>query len=142
MSASRTLAVSLSVSTFALALSLGAAACGSTVQPAGPDPVPPSGGGGNASSSVTVTITSAGLNPKAITASKGSTVVFVNNDSVTHVPSSNPHPVHTDCPEINLGSLAPGQTKATQALNTARTCGFHDHNDPTNDKFKGTLTVQ
>jgi plastocyanin len=133
----------LSASTFALALSFAAAACGASSQPGAPDPTPaPPAGGGSTVSTVTVTITSAGLNPKSITASKGSTVVFVNNDSVTHVPSSNPHPTHTDCPEINVGSIAPGQTKGTQALNNARTCGFHDHNDPTNDKCKGTITVQ
>jgi plastocyanin len=130
----------LSYSMFALTLYLYliAAACGGTT--GGPDPS--SSGGRGSVSSVTVTITSAGLSPKSITAAKGSTVVFVNKDTVTHVPSSNPHPVHTDCPEINVGPLAPGESRATQALNNARTCGFHDHNNPSNDDLKGTLTVQ
>jgi plastocyanin len=133
----------VSVSAFALALSFAAAACGGSTaqQPGAPSPSPAPSTGGS-SSSITVTITSAGLNPKAITASKGSTVLFVNNDSVTHFPASNPHPVHTDCPEITVGSLTPGQSKATQVLNNVRTCGFHDHDDPQNDKFKGTITVQ
>jgi len=136
MSAVRTVFVSVC----ALSLALGAAACGgSTVeQPGAPSPGPATSN----SSSITVTITAAGLNPKTITAPKGGTLVFVNNDSVTHVPASNPHPVHTDCPELNVGPLTPGQSKPSQTLNTARTCGFHDHNDPQNDKFKGTLTVQ
>jgi hypothetical protein len=137
MSAYRTLA--LSFFGFAFTLSLVAAGCGGST--GGPDPSS-SGNRGGSASSVTVTITSDGLSTKAITAAKGSTIVFVNKDSVTHIPSSNPHPIHTDCPEINVGALAPGESRATQALNNARTCGFHDHNNPTNDNLKGTVTVQ
>ena len=44
---------------------------------------------------------------------------------------SDPHPEHTDCPEINnIGFISPGQTKETGNLNTVRTCGYHDHGNP------------
>lgn len=57
--------------------------------------------------------------------------------------SSDPHPTHTDCPEINqVGFLTAGQTKQTGNLTTARTCGFHDHNRPTDASLQGTITIQ
>jgi hypothetical protein len=57
--------------------------------------------------------------------------------------SSDPHPVHTDCPAINaVNLLGPGQTKQTGAFPTARTCGFHDHDDPDNAAVKGSIVVR
>lgn len=57
--------------------------------------------------------------------------------------SSDPHPDHTDCPEINqVGHLNPNQSRQTGNLNTARACGFHDHDDPFNTALTGTITVQ
>jgi hypothetical protein len=57
--------------------------------------------------------------------------------------SSNPHPEHTDCPEINqVGFLQPGQSRQTGNLNTARTCGFHDHNQDSNTALQGTIRIQ
>ena len=49
----------------------------------------------------------------------------------SHEMFSDPHPEHTDCPEINqVGFLSPGQSRQTGNLNTVRTCGFHDHATP------------
>ena len=57
--------------------------------------------------------------------------------------NSNPHPEHTDCPEINqVGFLTAGQTKLTGNLNTRRTCGYHDHNQDQNTNLQGTITIQ
>jgi hypothetical protein len=51
--------------------------------------------------------------------------------------------VHTDCPPINaLGTIGAGQTKSTDAFTTARACGFHDHLQPTNAAFQGTITIR
>ena len=56
---------------------------------------------------------------------------------------SNPHPEHTDCPEINqVGFLTAGQSKQTGNLNTARTCGYHDHNQDSNRSLQGVIIVQ
>ena len=30
----------------------------------------------------------------------------------------------------DVGFMTPGQTKLTGNLNTVRTCGYHDHNQP------------
>lgn len=101
------------------------------------------GGGGGGGSTPTVTITSSGVSPKAIEVNRGAQVTFTNNDSVPHDMNSDPHPVHTDCPEINsVGLLNPGQSKMTANLNTARTCGYHDHNRNTDTSLQGTIVIQ
>jgi plastocyanin len=107
-----------------------------------------SGSGGGSSTTpgpiaATITITASGVSPKSVTIPVGSSVNFVNNDSKPHDMASDPHPVHTDCPPINLvGILSPGQSRATAAMSPARTCGFHDHNDDTNTSLRGTIVVQ
>jgi len=56
---------------------------------------------------------------------------------------SDPHPIHTDCPEINeVGFLNPGQSRRTGTLNIARTCIYHDHNRDMVESLQGTITVQ
>ena len=57
--------------------------------------------------------------------------------------NSNPHPEHTDCPEINqVGFITAGQTKLTGNLNTRRTCGFHDHNRDSDTSLQGSIIIQ
>jgi plastocyanin len=105
-------------------------------------PTSPSGGGGGGGSAATITITSAGVSPQSVTVSPGSRVTFVNNDSRSHDMASDPHPEHTDCPEINVGVLQIGQSRQTENLNTVRPCGFHDHDMPTNNSLRGTIRIQ
>ena len=46
---------------------------------------------------------------------------FVNNDSRSHEMFSDPHPEHTDCPEINqVGFLSPGQSPADRQPHDGR----------------------
>lgn len=98
---------------------------------------------GRAPSTNTITITSVGVSPKTITVARGAQVTFVNSDSRTHEMNSNPHPSHEDCPEINqVGFLSAGQSKLTGNLNTARTCGYHDHNRDSDTSLQGTITIQ
>jgi len=74
---------------------------------------------------------------------RGTQVTFVNQDSRTHEMFSDPHPEHTDCPEINsVGHLEVGQTRRTDNLNTVRKCGFHDHQQFENAALKGSITIQ
>lgn len=93
--------------------------------------------------SATITITSSGASPRTVTVARGSQVQFVNNDTRAHEMSSDDHPDHRDCPEINaVGFLSPGQSRPTGNLNTARTCGFHDHNLPNVASLRGTIIIQ
>jgi plastocyanin len=93
---------------------------------------------------VVVTITSAGVSPSTITISPGTRVRFVNNDVVAHDMTSDPHPSHTQCPEINAAGLVlgGGQSKDTAAFNAVKTCGYHDHNDSDNPRWSGTIIVR
>src|SRR6476469_5090687 len=81
------------------------------------------------STSTTITIANNTVCPQNITVPRGTQVTFVNQDTVAHEMNSDPHPEHTDCPEINaVGHLEPGgQSRRTDNLNTVRRCGFHDH---------------
>jgi plastocyanin len=110
-----------------------AAGCSKSDSPVTPSPSPPN----------SITITSAGVSPKTLTVARGSQVTFVNNDSRRHDVASDPHPEHTDCPEINsVGVLNPQQNRQTGNLVIARSCGFHDHEDPLNASLRGTIVVQ
>jgi hypothetical protein len=57
--------------------------------------------------------------------------------------TSDPHPEHTDCPEINqVGFLSAGQSRETGNLVTVRTCGFHDHDDPGAIGLQGSIVIK
>ena len=87
-------------------------------------------------------MTSSGVSPKQLSVPQGTRVLFVNGDSKTHEMDSDPHPEHTDCTEINnIGFISPGQTKETGNLNIVRTCGYHDHGNPDDARFKGQIVI-
>ena len=101
------------------------------------------GGGGGTTTGTTFTITSSGVSPRTLTVPVGTRVMFVNNDSRPHDMASNPHPEHTDCPAINdVGFLQANQSRQTGNLTVARTCGFHDHDQPTNTSLQGSIVIQ
>lgn len=116
--------------------------CGGDSSPSSPTPTPTPPG--PPVSTTTITISASGVvSPRDIIVAPGSRVTFVNNDSRVHEMNSDPHPDHSDCREINAVSfLAAGQSKATDNLNTVRTCGFHDHSQPSNTSLQGTIRIQ
>jgi plastocyanin len=90
----------------------------------------------------TITITPAGVTPKAIQVTVGAQVTFVNNDVRNRALQSDPHPLHTDCPELNtLGFMPPGASAQTAVFLMPRTCGFHDHNEPANAGLTGRIVI-
>lgn len=128
------------------AAALGAAiACGGggSDSPTSPSPPPTGGGGGGASDQATITISNAGtVSPATVTIRQGGRVTFVNSDSANHDMASDPHPSHQDCTELNqVGFLTPGQSRTSGNLNTVRTCGFHDHNNPGSTGLQGRITI-
>ena len=106
----------------------------------------PSGPSGDVPSSSTTTgftISASGVSPKQVTVSPGTRVLFTNNDQIAHWMYSDPHPDHTDCPELdNVGDLERGQTKESGNLNIVRTCGFHDHLHPDDARLKGQIIIR
>ena len=131
-----------SASACAAATALTIAACGGgSSSPT--TPTNPGGGGGGGGTTTTITIGSDGrVTPADITVAVGSRVTFTNNHNQPHDMSSDPHPEHTQCPEITVGNLTPGQSRQTQNLTVARTCGFHDHNQPSNTGLTGSIRIQ
>jgi len=128
------------IAAVAAAALLGFAACGGGGGGGGGPTMPPTT---DPSASVTITITAAGVDRKQVEVPVGGRVAFVNNDTSAHEMSSDPHPIHTDCAPLNqVGALAPGRTGVSGVLNTARTCGFHDHGLPTNTELQGTIVVR
>src|SRR6266704_3326803 len=95
----------------ALACSCGGSSSPSSTTPSGPP-----------TATNTITITASGVSPKDIVVSAGAQVTFTNNDNRNHEMASDPHPEHTDCPEIDV-FVAPGQSRQTSNLVTRRVCG-------------------
>ncbi len=126
----------------AAVLMAGVLACGGGSDggsPSGPSPITGSPG----PSGATITIANGAVSPRTVQVAVGQSVTVVNNDNRSHEISSDPHPVHTQCPEINaLGSVAAGATRQTNAFPSARTCSFHDHNDPTNSNLMGSIEIR
>ena len=88
----------------------------------------PSGSCTPSTNPTTLTIQNNAICPQTLTVTRGTQITVVNSDSRNHEMDSDPHPEHTDCPELNqIGFLAPGQTRQSGNLNTARKCGMHDH---------------
>ena len=132
----------------AIVVALTAAACGGSsstpttpTPPTSPTPTPPSGPN---PATATITIGTDGrVSPSSVTIAPGGRVTMINNDSRAHDMSSDPHPEHTQCPEINqIGFLTTGQSRTSGNFNTARTCGFHDHNLPDNTGLQGRIVIQ
>ncbi len=114
------------------------AACGGSSSNPGTPSAPPATCG----SGTTIVIANNTVCPKTITVALGSQVTFVNNDSRDHNMTSDPHPEHTDCPELNqVGFLTPGQSRQSGNLVIARTCGYHDHDNFTVQSLQGSIII-
>lgn len=86
----------------------------------------------------TITFTDNGFSPSTTTVKAGDTVQVTNNSSQPMQFDSDPHPQHTDEPELNVGEVDPGESK-TFVVTKKGHWGFHDHLDA---GFTGTLNVQ
>ena len=130
----------------AIVVALTAAACGgssSTPTTPTPTPTPPPTTGPNPTTATITIGTDGRVSPSSVTIAPGGRVTMINNDSRSHDMSSDPHPEHTQCPEINqIGFLTTGQSRTSGNFNTVRTCGFHDHNLPDNAALQGRIIIQ
>jgi hypothetical protein len=116
------------------------AACGSSSSSSSTGP---SGSCTPSTNANTLVIENNAICPQALTLTRGSQLTILNADSRTHEMDSDPHPEHTDCPELNqIGFLNPGQSRQSGNLNTARKCGLHDHSNPDNASLRATITIQ
>jgi hypothetical protein len=103
----------------------------------------PSGGCTPSSSPNTLVIQNNTICPSTLTVTRGTQITVLNSDSRSHEMNSDPHPEHSDCPELNqIGHLEPSQSRQSGNLNTARRCGMHDHIAPDIATLKATITIQ
>jgi uncharacterized membrane protein YdfJ with MMPL/SSD domain len=86
----------------------------------------------------TITYNGSSFSVSASSVDSGSKVKIVNDSSEDLDFNSDPHPVHTDNPELNAGDIAPGDSTAI-TLTTKGTWGFHNH---LNSSQHGEITVQ
>lgn len=68
--------------------------------------------------------------PDIVTIKKGGRVTWINNDSVGHIIASDPHPIHSDLPELVSYVIEP-QGIYTFTFNKAGEFGYHSHLHPT-----------
>lgn len=88
---------------------------------------------------VTIHMTENGFTPDKVNVSSGATITFVNDDTYWHWPASDPHPTHTNYPELD--PKKPIAPKASWQFTAVRTgsWGIHDHLAP---YILGTIVVK
>lgn len=138
---SRVLPVVLTIAAFtALAAASG---CKGYSTPSSPSSSSSSSSSTTPVQTTTVTIGPTGVSPSSIQIAVGQSVTFVNNGSRAYAISSDPHPTHTECPALNqMGAIPVGASRQTGAFTTARTCGFHDHDAPSDASLQGQIRIQ
>jgi plastocyanin len=126
----------------AAVLAVTAVACGGGGGSTPTNPTPPPAGGNPATATITIGADGR-VSPASVTIAVGGRVTMINNHNQAHDMQSDPHPEHTDCPPMSqIGFLSPGQSRTSGNFNTARTCGFHDHDRDTNTALQGRIIIQ
>lgn len=76
-----------------------------------------------------ITYSDNGFSPSSITVKSGSKVTIKNTSSHSMQFDSDPHPVHTDDADLNVGVVGSGQSM-TFTPNKKGTFGYHNHLNP------------
>lgn len=101
-------------------------------------PSEPSLASDNATVAATITYTNNGFEPGNVTVKSGDTVEIKNDSSRPLQMDSDPHPEHTDDPELNVGVVSPGKSQKF-TLTTKGTWGYHNHLNSTD---QGKVNVE
>lgn len=86
----------------------------------------------------TVTLTATGFNPDILTVKVGMTVTWINKSGEEAAIDSDPHPIHTSYPPLNLGTVADGAS-VSLTFDKAGTYHYHNHLNPSE---RGTIVVE
>jgi hypothetical protein len=127
---------------WAIACGGGGSSSGGGGNAGGGNPNPLGSSGGSGAVGATINLSANGVDNAQPSVALGERLRVTNNDTRAHQFMTTPHNVHTDCPALNtIGSLAPGQSGTSDPLTTSRGCGFHDHMNPDDPKFRGQVLV-
>ena len=89
-----------------------------------------------------VSITAGGLSPATITIRVGTQLTWTNNDSASHQPAADPHPLNNSIEGFDSDTtLLPGDSLSF-TFEKAGTYTYHDHLNPLNKKYQGTVVVE
>ena len=86
----------------------------------------------------TITYSNNGFSPTEISVEANQTIKIVNQSSAILDFSSDPHPTHTNNPELNVGDVSPGES-ATFTISKTGNWGYHNHHAP---NHHGTIIVK
>jgi plastocyanin len=126
------------VAVLSLVMAMACGSKGSTTSPYNNNPPPPpppgggGGGGGGTAHSHSVSVMYFAFSPAGITIAHGDTVVWTNNDTITHTVTSNTGTV------LNSGGIAPGMTYR----HVFATAGVYDYHCSIHTTMHGAITVQ
>ena len=90
------------------------------------------------SAGATITYTASGFSPETVTVKSGDTIVIKNESTNNLQFDSDPHPIHTDNPELNVELVGPGKDMAF-TVSEIGTFGYHNHLNPAQ---AGTIVVE
>lgn len=76
-----------------------------------------------------ITYSGNGFSPATLTVKAGTTVTIKNDSSDELQLDSNPHPVHTDDQDLNVGTVNAGESR-TFTVNKTGSFGYHNHLNP------------
>ncbi len=85
-----------------------------------------------------ITYDGSGFSPSQLTVKSGDTVTVKNSSSDAVQFQSDPHPTHTDDPDLNVGMIQAGQS-ATFTATKKGSFGYHNHLDPSQ---RGNITIE
>lgn len=85
-----------------------------------------------------ITLQADGFFPATVTIKAGTKVIWTNNSGTTGDVNSDPHPIHTDYPPLNLGTFA-NNSSVSLVFDKPGTYGYHNHLNPGQ---RGTIIVQ
>ncbi|MBU6389826.1 cupredoxin domain-containing protein [Patescibacteria group bacterium] len=77
----------------------------------------------------TITYTGNDFTPGVLTITSGSTVTIKNVSTDDLQLDSNPHPIHTDDTDLNVGAVPPGQSRSFTVIKKG-TFHYHNHLNP------------
>ena len=89
-----------------------------------------------------VSLTAAGLTPATISIEAGTQLAWKNDDQAPHQVAADPHPLNDSIPGFDNGQLLQPGDSFSFTFETPGTYTIHDHLNPLDPKWQGTVVVE